>query len=186
MEMNTALTTANLISSALSIYLHYPTLPLRFKNILILRHSIRQENCHSRSLRVLYHHLRISAQSPLIPSDRFVTLTIDNILYKLTDTTPLQHTIHLFVNSYKGHPSFSNLMKISTNSRVSGSRSVLLSPLPYLVLKVTPGKHNTDSWCALQPKHRTWVRWFSFRELHIVPIVPIDSGDPHDLLSTNH
>ena len=56
----------------------------------------------------IFHHLRITATSPLIPRDRSLSITIDNVVHILTPA-PLNgatppHRFHLFLNPHKRMP----------------------------------------------------------------------------------
>ena len=63
---------------------------------------------HLTSLRVIYHHLRINAQSPPIPNDKTLHLTLNNTIYTMigrgSDTTSIIHRLHLFLDPYNGIP----------------------------------------------------------------------------------
>ena len=56
----------------------------------------------------LFHHLCITAASPLIPHDRTVYVTVNQITYPLTPTraahTATPHHLHLFLNPHNRHP----------------------------------------------------------------------------------
>ena len=56
----------------------------------------------------IFHHLCITAASPLIPCDRTVKVTINQTTYPLTPTrattTTTPHHIHLFLNPHNRHP----------------------------------------------------------------------------------
>ena len=80
------------------------TLPLRR-----LRITLRPSDTHQLPLRILYHHLLISARSHLIPRDRHLSLTIDNTIHTMTpndthDPSIRLHSLHLFLNPSTDFP----------------------------------------------------------------------------------
>ena len=109
-EIDSLITTATVSLGDAYMYIPYLTMPLKTKNLMKLRHSIHQENNHNIFYQVIYHRFRINIQSPLIPRDRFLNITVDNTIYALSfrgiDTTATTHIIHLLFNLY---PGFSHL-----------------------------------------------------------------------------
>ena len=72
------------------VHLFHPHMPLTLNHLRCLRNTLRPSVTHLLPLRVLYCHLLISASSPLIPRDRYLSLTMDNTIHTMTPTT---HTI---------------------------------------------------------------------------------------------
>ena len=91
------------------VHLFHPHMPLTLNHLRRLRNTLRPSVTHLLPLRVLYCHLLISASSPLIPRDRYLSLTMDNTIHTMppNDThdpsTPL-HFLHLFLNPSTGFP----------------------------------------------------------------------------------
>ena len=95
---------ANIPSSNLctTVHISYPDLPLTMKNL----HSL-----HDRTpLTILhtFHHICITAASPLLPCDMTVYVTVNQITYPLTPTraanTATPNHLHLFINPHNRHP----------------------------------------------------------------------------------
>ena len=91
------------------VHLSYLHMPLTLRHIRRLHITLRPYDTNHLSLRVLYHHLLISARSPLIPQDRYLSITMDNTIHTMTpnDTYALStilHYLHLFINPSTGSP----------------------------------------------------------------------------------
>ena len=82
-------------------------------------HSINSRN--PLSIAHLFHHLRITVSSPLIPCDRSLYITIDNIVHTLTpspitsEATP--HRFHLFLNQHDRLPYLRHIHNVDEQSR---------------------------------------------------------------------
>ena len=85
------------------IHLNHPIMPLTMKNL----HSLHDRN----TLLLLpppFHHLRITATSPLLPRDRLLSITLNKVVHLITpptlngETPP--HRLHLFLNPYNRMP----------------------------------------------------------------------------------
>ena len=84
----------------------HPTLPLTLGHLRRLRACLQLSNNKSISFSIIYHRLLVSANSPLVPRDRSLFLTINSNIHSLTLTTSTnptlrQHQFHLFLNPYK-------------------------------------------------------------------------------------
>ena len=92
-------TSSNLCTT---VHISHPVLPLTMKNL----HSL-----HDRTpLTILhqFHHLHITSALPLIPRDRTMHVTANQITYPLTPPrashTATPHHLQLFINPYNCHP----------------------------------------------------------------------------------
>ena len=135
MEMDTTLTKIKTSFSDVYMYIHHPTIPLKLKHLMKLRHILHQENHHRISHRVIYHPLRVSTQSTIIPWDRSLNITLNNTIYTLTprntETTLTYHTIHLFLNSYQGSPDLQHTYngRYHNQNKISPQRLTLTTTL---------------------------------------------------------
>ena len=116
-------------------------MPLTLRHIRRLRITLRLYDTHHMSLRVLYHHLLISARSPLIPRDRYLYITMDNTIHTMTpnDTYDLftrLHYLHLFINPSTGslYLLYTFDRHFNTNQPPSSLRSDLPSQQVYPVV----------------------------------------------------
>ena len=86
------------------VNLEHPTIPLTLDHMCHLRAYMYLLNNTSISFRIIHHHLLLSANSPLVPRDRSISLTIDNNIHSLTPLGPIdqqqRYHLHLFVNPY--------------------------------------------------------------------------------------
>ena len=112
--MDNVLATVRAIHDGVYIHTCHLTMPLTLYHLIKLNECLNTTNHHHLFHRVIYHNLRIDAQSPLIPKDKLLIVTINIIVYRLTprttDTTPRRHAIYLFLNPYKRPPTFSTVM----------------------------------------------------------------------------
>ena len=149
------------------MYVHRPTLPIQLSHLMKLEEYMKPTNYHHLSYRVIYHHLLISARSPLIPRDRCLTITLDNTVHNLTYKGPdaqltTQHNIRLFLNPYKGHPNFNTCLNVGITTEARNPRSDLPSTLVYPVVTSLRRDQNDNVWCAPRTSHLTWVEWSPF------------------------
>ena len=98
------LTSALNSNSCSTVYIYHPVMSITMKHLHTLQHLIHKEQHQKLSNQTLYHHLRITASSPLIPRDRSLHVTIDNNTYALTfpcaTTMDTRYRLHLFLNPY--------------------------------------------------------------------------------------
>ena len=91
------------------VHLSHPHMPLTMDHLLRLYLTLQPHSIHHLPLRVIYHHLHISARAPLIPRDRFLNLTIDNTIHTMTpndthNSSTRLHYIHLFLDPPTSYP----------------------------------------------------------------------------------
>ena len=91
------------------IHITHPTIPLTIGQLRHLRACLQLSNNTSVSFSIIYYHLLINANSPLVPRDRSISLTINNNIHSLTPSTPNNptlrpHHLHLFLNPYQRMP----------------------------------------------------------------------------------
>ena len=75
---------ATMAHDSVRVHLSHPQLPVKLSHLRRLQTTIRPCKPHHLPVRVLYHHLLISAQSPLIPQDMYLSLTMDNNIHTMT------------------------------------------------------------------------------------------------------
>ena len=88
------------------VHLSHPSMPVTLNHLKSLHQSTNPANTHHLSHRAIYHYFRLNTRSPLIPRFRYLSLTIDNIIFVLTPNSPdasqtRQYYLHLFLNPYK-------------------------------------------------------------------------------------
>ena len=108
-EIHEVITAANKTCNSAQVYLSHPTTSIKVDHVRRLQTSMRPSNTHHLSNRVIYYYLLTSVRSPLIPSHRYLLLTMNNTTHILTpkgmDSLPTrQHYLRLFLNSYKESP----------------------------------------------------------------------------------
>ena len=91
------------------VHLFHPRMPLILCHPRRLRITLRPSDNYQLPLRVLYHHLLISARSPLISRDRYLSLIMDNTIHTMTpndthDPSTRLHYLRLFLNVSVGSP----------------------------------------------------------------------------------
>ena len=84
-------------------------MPLTLYHLRRLHTSMNRSNTQNIPHQIIYHHLLICVNSPLVPRDRSLTHTVDNAIYSLTITHPLApiirlYQLYLFLNPYKREP----------------------------------------------------------------------------------
>ena len=125
------------------IHIAHPIMPLNLGHLSNLRAWLNPSTNRPISHRIIYHHLLINANSPLVPRDRSLSLTIDRNIYSLTptvDTTPTlrPHQLHLFLNPYKQESGGKH-----TNSAVSTQHLTITTSLPSsLIPSKRPKRHH--------------------------------------------
>ena len=108
-----------------------PAVPITMKCLHKLQgliHSGQDQNSFSRTL---FHHLHITALSPLVPRDRSLHITINNILYALTPvgTTHIAtpHRLHLLLNPHTHLPYLQHIHEVDEKNTY---RLVIITSLP--------------------------------------------------------
>ena len=92
------------------VHLSHPHMSLTMGHLLRLHLTLQPNDTHHLPLRVIYHHMHISARAPLILRDRFLNLTMNNTVYTMTPTdthnvSTRLHCIHLFLDPPTSSPS---------------------------------------------------------------------------------
>ena len=105
------------------VHISHPVIPITMKHLRKLQGLVHSGKYQNISTRTCFHHLRITTISPLIPRDRSLHITNNNIIYVLTPTgttnvaTP--HHLHLFLNPHNCMPylrhAYSNLISESAS-----------------------------------------------------------------------
>ena len=89
-------------------HIAHPTLPLPFSQVDSLNRLIQANLEQNLTHLIIFHHLRITAMSALIPSDRTLTVTLNNTIHTLTPprTVPVAtpHHLHLYLNPHDQPP----------------------------------------------------------------------------------
>ena len=89
-------------------HISHPPLTLTMTHLHKLHSLINSIQDQTLSQRLIFHHLRITAMSTLLPSDRTLTITIDNNLHLLTPprtgSVATPHHLHLFLNPHDRPP----------------------------------------------------------------------------------
>ena len=90
-------------------HLSHPHMPITIGHLRRLNLTLQPKVTHHLTLRVIYHHMHISARAPLISRDRYLFLTMDNTIHTMTpnathDPSTRLHYIHLFLNPPTGSP----------------------------------------------------------------------------------
>ena len=99
-----------------NIHLDHPTMPLPMKNL----HSLHNRN-KLLLLPPLFHHIRITATSPLLLRNRSLSITLDKIVHIMTpptlngDTPP--HRLHLFLNPHNRMPFLRHTHDVDEHTR---------------------------------------------------------------------
>ena len=91
------------------VHLSHPHIPLTMGHMRRLHLTLQPNITHHIPLRVIYHHLHMSARAPLIPRDRFLNLTMTNTIHTMTpnDThnpSTRLYYIHLFLDPSTSAP----------------------------------------------------------------------------------
>ena len=87
-----------------NVHISHPTMFLLTKHLHKIKGIIRSGMDHTLLHYTFFHHLQIMAMSPLIPRDRSLHITLDNITHARTppgaasNATP--HILHLFLNPH--------------------------------------------------------------------------------------
>ena len=85
-----------------TVHIPHPDLPFTMKSLHSLHARQTLNPLH------IFHHLCITAASPLIPCDRTVKVTINQTTYPLTPTrattTSAPHHIHMFLTPHNRYP----------------------------------------------------------------------------------
>ena len=112
------------------VHIDHPALPITLKHLHSLHSLIYTGGDDNLFSPINFHHLRITALSPLIPRDRSLHLTIHNIIYALTPpcTTTLDtpHRLQRFLNPHNRMPYLIHIHTTSMNIHDTDSRSQLL------------------------------------------------------------
>ena len=132
MEIDTMIATMH---NDTSVHIHHPALPLIIKHLMWLRQCM-MDNRHLKN-HVIYHHVRISAQSTPISKDRSLYITVNNSIYTLTpsrtDTTLVTtHTLQLFLIPHKklSHLEYTYVGEINNQRNVSLQFFIINTNLP--------------------------------------------------------
>ena len=96
-----------------TIHIPHPTMTLPTTELFQLQGILQSGTDHALSHRLLFHYLHITAQSPLIPRDRSLHLTVDRTTHAMTPPHPSQetppHRLHLFLNPRGREPYLSHI-----------------------------------------------------------------------------
>ena len=96
-------------ANSAQVHLSHPHIPITIGHLRRLHLTLQPNDTHHLPLRVIYHHMNISARAPLIPRDRYISITMDNTIHTMTsngthDPSTRLHYIHLFLNQTMGSP----------------------------------------------------------------------------------
>ena len=119
------------------VHLSHSHIPLIVHHLRRLSSTLRPAVSHHLPLRVLYHHLLISARSSLIPRDRNLSITMYNNIHTMTpndvqDPSTRLHYIHLFLNPSTGSPYLSYTLNGQPNDNppLSSQQLTVTTSLP--------------------------------------------------------
>ena len=104
MEIHQVLISTPALHQCTKVHISHPAILIKMKSLHFLHGLIQSLEHHNLSTPTIYHHLRIMMLSPLIPYDRSLYITINNIIYALTPmdtvTVVIPHRIYLFLNPH--------------------------------------------------------------------------------------
>ena len=113
----------------------------------------------------MFHHLCITATSPLLPCDRTVYITVNQITYQLTPTkvvnTAVPHHLHLFLNPHNRNPYLLHKHRITdqTTRRLELTTTlhskVFVPGIPQRRPIIRTESHASDRITTLQPPPST-------------------------------
>ena len=169
-------------NSCINVHVPHPTLPLLTKHLHTLQGMIRSRMDHTLSHTILFHHLHITAASPLIPRDRSLHLTLYNFTHTLIppgaalDNTP--HRLHLFLNPYNRFPYLQHTHTL--NDQTTHCIEITTSmPSPThtrwrpvnRTVTHTPNCITTFTFSADSPQHQLFIMTLTTHLLLSVPIL---------------
>ena len=89
-------------------HVFHSTLPLTMTQVHSFNRLIQENLDRTISHRVIYHHLRVTAMSTLIPCDRTLKITLDNTIHILTPprtgSVAIPHHLHLYLDPHDRLP----------------------------------------------------------------------------------
>ena len=102
------------VQDSFQVHLSHRNMNIKLNHLRQLHTTMRTSNNHHLPHRVLYHHLLISARSPLILRDMYLSLIMNNIIHTSIpndthDLTTQLHYLLLFLNTSKGSPNLQYL-----------------------------------------------------------------------------
>ena len=168
------------------VHISHHSLPITMKQLHTLHGVIQSGENQNLLNRTIFHHLRITALSPLLPKDRYLHLTVDNTIHHLTTprTTNVDppHNLQLYLNPHDRLPylqhtytwnkptSYCLIITTSLPCQRSGSSSERRRPM----LRTTA--HDPDLVTALtfpadSIQHQQSILTLATRLLLTVPIV---------------
>ena len=108
-EINKDFTVTSNSNKCTKIYLYHPLLPITMRHIHAFHGKMHLDKSYRLSNRFVLHHLRITAVPPLIPQDKSLHITMNNIIYPLilppcVDTVVTPRGLHLFFNPHNRMP----------------------------------------------------------------------------------
>ena len=163
-------------------------MPLNLGHLRNLRAWLKPSNNTPISHRIIYHHLLISANSPLVPRDRSLSLTIDSNIYSLTptiDTTPTlcSHQLHLFLNPYKRDPYILYTYdggQHNNSAMATQHLTIITSLLSNLIPSNRPKRHHMMRTTSYTPDLGTSLTFPTESVQHQMPILTLAT---HTILS---
>ena len=103
-EIHQALTVTPNSNNCTNVHISHPTIPLLAKNLHKLQDMTRSGIDHTLSHQTIFHQLHITAMPPLIPRDRSLYITLDDITHALTPpgaaSDAIPHRLHPFLNPH--------------------------------------------------------------------------------------
>ena len=131
------------------VHLSHLQVPLKLSHLRYLRTILRPYNTHHLPLRVLYYHIFISARSPHIQRDRYLSLTMDNTVHTMTPNnthvpSTRLHYLRLVLNPSTGSPNLQYTFDDGSNNNrpLSRQRLTITTSLPTsLLFSKRPRRH---------------------------------------------
>ena len=143
MVLNYALDAVSTFSICTKVHLSHPIMMITMKHLRILWYSMHLEGHHNLDNMVIYRHLRISAQSPLIPRDSELYITIDNTVCLVTtrrsDTTATTYRIKLHLSPLNGFPCLWHIYKVDERTTYC---LMITTSLPSTISRSTRPQHH--------------------------------------------
>ena len=130
-EIRQVLSATSVSHTCTKVHIPHHSLPLTMKQLHTLHGVIQSGENQNLLNRTIFHHLRITVLSPLLPKDRYLHLTVDNTIHHLTTprTTNVDppHNLQLYLNPHDRLP---YLQHTYTWNEPTSYRLIITTSLP--------------------------------------------------------
>ena len=103
-EINQVLTSTPVSHICSKVHTPHPAMLITMKKLYTIQGLVQSDEHQLLPNQTILHYLLLTAVSPLIPRDRLLHLTMDNIVYELilpyATTLDTPHRLHLFLNPH--------------------------------------------------------------------------------------